>query len=36
MELVIITLLVFGLYLALSMLFKVGSLQGLKKIRSSK
>lgn len=36
MELVIISLLVFGLYLALSILFKVSSLQGLKRIRSSK
>ncbi|MBL3642465.1 murein biosynthesis integral membrane protein MurJ [Bacillus sp. RHFB] len=36
MELVIISLLVFGLYLALSILFKVSSLQGMKRIRSSK
>ena len=34
-ELVIISLLVFGLYLALSILFKVSSLQALKRIRSS-
>jgi putative peptidoglycan lipid II flippase len=36
MELVIISLLVFGLYLALSILFKVTSLQAMKRIRSSK
>lgn len=36
MELVIISLLVFGLYLALSILFKVSSLQAVKRIRSSK
>ncbi|MDO7485341.1 lipid II flippase MurJ [Peribacillus frigoritolerans] len=36
MELVIISLLVFGLYLALSILFKVSSLHGMKRIRSSK
>ncbi|MED3909941.1 murein biosynthesis integral membrane protein MurJ [Peribacillus simplex] len=36
MELVLISLLVFGLYLALSILFKVSSLQAMKRIRSSK
>ncbi|WP_349728705.1 murein biosynthesis integral membrane protein MurJ [Peribacillus frigoritolerans] len=36
MELVIISLLVFGLYLALSILFKVSSLQAVKRIRPSK
>jgi putative peptidoglycan lipid II flippase len=34
MELVIISLLVFGLYFALSMLFKVSSLQAIRRIRS--
>jgi putative peptidoglycan lipid II flippase len=33
-ELVIISLLVFGLYIALSLLFKVSSLQAMKRIRS--
>ncbi|MDQ0881521.1 murein biosynthesis integral membrane protein MurJ [Peribacillus sp. V2I11] len=36
MELVIISLLVFGLYLALSILFKASSLQAMKRIKSSK
>ncbi|MGE6611921.1 murein biosynthesis integral membrane protein MurJ [Peribacillus sp. NPDC076916] len=36
MELVIISLIVFGLYLALSILFKVSSLQAVKRIRPSK